>query len=160
MSQQKPFDPLPLIALLKTIRPVYGACGSRDVDVTTQQQKIDGAIAMLEAMPALAPVPAPVTDAARDVLAERARHVPVEGGPPEHGEKHEDGELEAAAGYYALACAYPHERDIGRGRVPSYWPWDKSWWKPTTKRGNLVKAGGLILAAIERIDRTGGTDAA
>lgn len=33
------------------------------------------------------------------------------------------------------------------------WPWDESWWKPTTPRRDLVKAAALILAEIERLDR-------
>lgn len=33
------------------------------------------------------------------------------------------------------------------------WPWDESWWKPTNRRRDLVKAGALILAEIERLDR-------
>lgn len=33
------------------------------------------------------------------------------------------------------------------------WCWDRSWWKPTTPRRDLVKAAALILAEIERIDR-------
>jgi hypothetical protein len=37
--------------------------------------------------------------------------------------------------------------------TPTDWPWPESWWKPTGDRRNLVKAGALILAEIERIDR-------
>ncbi|MEB3421767.1 hypothetical protein VK682_24660 [Salipiger manganoxidans] len=33
------------------------------------------------------------------------------------------------------------------------WPWDRKWWKPTTPRRDLVKAGALIVAEIERLDR-------
>ncbi|BCF96586.1 hypothetical protein PPGU19_011550 [Paraburkholderia sp. PGU19] len=94
-----------------------------------------------------------LTSAAGDVLAERERQVTAEGWTPEHDDSHDDGQMAAAAGYYALASSFPHERDIGRGHVPPYWPWEKSWWKPSTKRCNLVKAGALILAEIERIDR-------
>ncbi|WP_407059208.1 hypothetical protein ACKZDW_02155 (plasmid) [Ralstonia syzygii subsp. celebesensis] len=93
------------------------------------------------------------TAAARDVLAERARQISAEGWTPEHDDEHADGQMALAAGYYALACAFPHERDIGGGRVPSYWPWDKSWWKPRDPRRNLVKAAALVLAEIERLDR-------
>lgn len=32
-------------------------------------------------------------------------------------------------------------------------PWDEKWWKPKNPRRDLVKAGALILAEIERIDR-------
>lgn len=36
---------------------------------------------------------------------------------------------------------------------PRNWPWHRVWWKPSTRRRNLVKAGALILAEIERLDR-------
>lgn len=93
------------------------------------------------------------TQAARDVLAERRRQVEAEGWTPEHDDMHADGQMAVAAGYYALACGYPGERDIGRGHVPQYWPWAPSWWKPKGARANLIRAGALILAEIERLDR-------
>lgn len=97
--------------------------------------------------------------AARDVLAERRRQVETEGWTPERDDMHGDGQMAVAAGYYALSCGYPYERDIGHGgRTPAYWPWAPSWWKPKDKRSNLVKAGALILAEIERIDRAAGGD--
>ena len=63
------------------------------------------------------------------------------------------GQMATVAGYYALASGYPHERDLGCGKLPSYWPWTAEWWKPRTKRENLVRAGALILAEVERLDR-------
>ncbi|AFQ48272.1 hypothetical protein [Burkholderia cepacia] len=41
------------------------------------------------------------------------------------------------------------------GHAPAWWPktWEPSWSKPTTPRRNLVKAGALILAELERLDR-------
>jgi hypothetical protein len=93
-------------------------------------------------------------DAVHDVLAERRRQVEKEGRTPEHDDMHDGGQMAVAAGFYALQCGYPHERTHWRrGEAPMYWPWAASWWKPTTKRANLVKAGALILAEIERIDR-------
>ncbi|WP_232446719.1 hypothetical protein [Burkholderia ubonensis] len=89
-----------------------------------------------------------MTDAARDVLAERRRHVEQEGWTPAQDDKYRDHELSCAAGCYAMyTLAYP------AGDPPPAWPWAAEWWKPTTHRRNLVKAGGLILAAIERLDR-------
>ncbi|SEJ56833.1 hypothetical protein SAMN05216201_11120 [Pseudomonas linyingensis] len=99
------------------------------------------------------PVEQPGIRAARDVLAERLRQVDAEGFDAGHDDMATRGQLAVAAGYYALSCGYPHERDIGCGRVPAYWPWDKSWWKPLDARSNLVRAGALILAEIERLDR-------
>lgn len=92
-----------------------------------------------------------VTAAAADVLAERKRQVTAEGWTPGHDDEYEHGELADAAGCYALSsdlfdCA---------GEPPRPWPWPDEWWKPTSRRRDLVKAGALILAEIERIDRAG-----
>ena len=90
-----------------------------------------------------------VTQAARDVLAERQRQVSAEGWSREHDDEHSRGELAQAAACYATSSV-PYEVD---GEPLPSWPWEKSWWKPTTPRRDLVKAGALILAEIERIDR-------
>ena len=42
---------------------------------------------------------------------------------------------------------------LGEPKAPKNWPWDAGWWKPSDRRRNLVKAGALILAEIERLDR-------
>ncbi len=93
------------------------------------------------------------TVAARDVLAERQRQISVEGWSAGKDDTYTDGQMAVAAGYYALASGYPHERDIGRGHLPVHWPWGAQWWKPRAARENLVRAGALILAEIERLDR-------
>ena len=88
-----------------------------------------------------------LTPAARDVLAERRRQVEAEGWTPEHDDEHADGALALAAACYAAAAG------LGQADAPSVWPWAPEWWKPTDTRRNLEKAGALILAEIERIDR-------
>lgn len=85
-----------------------------------------------------------------DVLTERRRQIEVEGWTPEHDDEHKEGEMAVAAGYYALQCGYPHERESS---VPTYWPWDAKWWKPRDKRRNMIKSVALGLAEIERMDR-------
>ncbi len=91
----------------------------------------------------------PTTRAARDVLAERRRQVEVERFTPEHDDEHNDvGDLANAAGAYAL-----HAHGGRLAFAPAWWPWQRAWWKPGTPRQMLVKAGALILAAIEQIDR-------
>ncbi|WP_347220307.1 hypothetical protein [Chryseobacterium sp.] len=80
-----------------------------------------------------------------DVLAERQRQISVEGWTPEHDDGHDTEELAFAASCYATA-------DEGEA-PPAVWPWDWSWWKPKGRRRNLVKAGALILAEIDRLDR-------
>lgn len=89
-----------------------------------------------------------LTAAARDVLAERARQVSAEGWTPEHDDQYQHGSIAQAAGCYAL-----HASGVYKGMYPSVWPWMPKWWKPTTPRRDLVKAGALILAEIERLDR-------
>lgn len=81
-----------------------------------------------------------VTTAARDVLAERRRQIEAEGWTQEDDDKQTDSEMAHAAACYALNNA-------------SVWPYSISWWKPTDRRRNLVKAGALIIAEIERLDR-------
>lgn len=94
-----------------------------------------------------------LTAAVKDVLAERARQVDAEGWTPEHDDQHSDGQMAVAAGCYALASGWPYSLLAEKGRVPSQWPWAVSFWKPTHPRRMLIKAGALILAELERIDR-------
>lgn len=94
-----------------------------------------------------------MTAAARDVLAERERQINKEGWTPERDDQYNTGELgDAAACYASVTMPAVLRRDRG-GLVPRHWPWHISWWKPADRRRNLVKAGALVLAEIERIDR-------
>lgn len=104
------------------------------------------------AMIAAAPTPAAkvdaLTQAARDVLAERQRQTCAEGWTPEHDDEHQLGELSQAAACYASQA-------FGQYGISAFWPWAAKWWKPSQDpRRNLEKAGALILAEMERIDRT------
>lgn len=90
--------------------------------------------------------------AARDVLAERRRQVEAEGWTPEHDDQHDPGTLSQAAGCYIEWNGYENAV-VPEGAIPINWPWAPEWWKPSDDRRNLVKAGALILAEIERIDR-------
>lgn len=91
-----------------------------------------------------------------DVMKERARQVQQEGWTPEHDDRHDDDQLARAAACYAMP---EDHRDYGPEGLetmdPYAWPWDGGWWKPTPddRRRELVKAGALILAEIERLDR-------
>lgn len=88
-----------------------------------------------------------VNKAALDVLLERQRQVEQEGWTPEHDDSHANGALAIAAAHYAVEHTDARVND----------PHDVSGWiKPTTERRNLVKAGALILAEIERLDRAEG----
>jgi hypothetical protein len=86
--------------------------------------------------------------AIEEIAAERQRQIEVEGWTPEHDAEHGNGELAEAAAAYALGYM---ARDCHGDTI---WPWDRSWWKPCDSRRNLIKAGALIVAEIERLDRT------
>lgn len=114
---------------------------------------------------------ATTTSAFQDILAERRRQIKAEGWTPEHDDKHGDGELADAAACYAIGRLPVRYQVVdGRARGDEWgrewrdaWPWDRSHWKPSNRRRNLVKAGALIVAEIERIDRkalSGGSDPA
>ena len=86
------------------------------------------------------------SQAVLDVAAERRRQIEVEGWTPEHDDEHVAGELATAGASYALVA-------VGYGLLAlRTWPWPAGL-KPTTPRRDLVKAGALILAEIERLDR-------
>lgn len=98
--------------------------------------------------------------AAADVLAERRRQQLEEGWTHAHDDQHIRGELAAAAACYAVPSRF---RDVA---VRMFWParWAKRWWKPTgaaddleARRRDLVKAGALVIAEIERLERLGRT---
>jgi hypothetical protein len=61
-----------------------------------------------------------------------------------------------AASSYIAAVASPDEEGDEAGKVrPCFdWPWSKKWWKPSSDPiRNLVKAGALIAAEIDRLQR-------
>lgn len=108
----------------------------------------------------------PTSRAARDVLKERNRQISVEGWTTKHDDAHSGGELALAASCYAahtgadmalharaLTIDWHHKISAAQEFVGRHWPWAREWWKPKDHRSNLVRAGALILAEIERIDR-------
>lgn len=96
--------------------------------------------------------PAPPEVALADVAAERKRQRELEGWTTDHDDTHISGEMAMAAACYALASILDTEHALNT-LVTRYWPWTRKWWKPKSPRVNLVRAGALIIAEIERIDR-------
>jgi hypothetical protein len=97
-----------------------------------------------------------VNKAIEDIAAERQRQIDKEGWTPAHDDTHNGGELAIAAAHYASFSALrPDLRATATDEdsVRFGWPFDVSWWKPTTPRRDLVKAAALIVAEIERLDR-------
>lgn len=99
------------------------------------------------------------TAALTDVAAERQRQIDKEGWAHEHDDGNHAGEMATAAASYALDAA-SHMTDQEwwgpefKKQAVHLWPWDKEWWKPREPRRNLVRAAALIIAEIERIDRS------
>lgn len=85
-----------------------------------------------------------------DVISERQRQRAIEGWTPEHDDAYQNSELADAAACYAINA---HNQGFS---TPAHWPWAPEWWKQSGARRDLVKAGALILAEIERIDRAAG----
>lgn len=87
------------------------------------------------------------------IAEERERQISKEGWTAEHDDEHADQELASAAACYALPdwLRYPNDE----ARVPSAWPFEESSWKPSPQDRirELVKAGALIVAEIERLQR-------
>lgn len=122
------------------------AIAMRD-DMREAREKLEAAERRIAELEARA-----VSAAATDVLAERQRQISMEGWKPEHDDEYCNGELAMAA-----VCYINETGTVNRnGGKPWGWPWDASWWKPNIRRRNLVKAGALVLAEIERIDRAAG----
>ncbi len=87
-----------------------------------------------------------------DIALERRRQIEEEGWTPGHDDAHTAGELLRAALIYALDRSQnaPNYREDG---APAGWPWGADWWKPKDRRTDLVRAGALCLAEMERITR-------
>ncbi|WP_059415535.1 hypothetical protein [Cupriavidus basilensis] len=92
-------------------------------------------------------LPRHALEAWRAVVRERRRQIAEEGWTPEHDDEHQAGDLARAGACYAL-----HGGDDAGflDFPPPQWPWAAPYWKPGTQHRNLVKAGALILAELER----------
>ncbi len=94
----------------------------------------------------------------RDLLTERRRQVQEEGCTLERDDKYTEGQLASAASVYAF-WADPRgdnldgHLDYLNANPPACWPWGPEQWKPAHQRLMLIKAGALILAELERLDR-------
>ena len=102
---------------------------------------------------------------AERIAAERQRQIDTEGYTPEHDQGHVKGELLRAAQEYLMIADFnrrypdrPMTRDAAldiqdlHGWNASMWPWSREDFKPTDDPvPNLVKAGALIAAEIDRL---------
>jgi len=106
--------------------------------------------ALLAARPAV-----DVEDGVSLIAAERQRQIDVEGYDVGHDSVHSSDALIRAAVCYATPA---HMRLALAGRAPLGWPWGVSHWKPTPddRVRELVKAGALIAAEIDRLNYRAG----
>ncbi|WP_157971223.1 hypothetical protein [Pseudogemmobacter bohemicus] len=89
-----------------------------------------------------------------DVIFERERQYHLEGWTAAHDDAHSEGELAgAAAAYSVYRSQYATDTVMGDQMAKLIWPWRQDWWKPTTRRRDLVKAAALLIAEIDRLDR-------
>lgn len=83
------------------------------------------------------------------IAVERRRQIEEEGWTPEHDDQQANGEMALAAACYAEFSAAV-DRDQQLRDRDKYWPWEKAWWKPKTPMRDLIRAGALIAAEIDR----------
>lgn len=103
-----------------------------------------------------------MSKAIEDVIAERRRQIEGEGWTLKHDDAHADFSLAKAACIYGVGATLGEPSravmdEFGASGTPGWmkdlWPFDIKWWKPSTRRRDLIKAAALIIAEIERIDR-------
>ena len=85
------------------------------------------------------------------IAAERKRQIEKEGYSPEHDDKHEHGEIARGAAAYLLAGSTNR-------LAQEIWPWpDGDGFKPTPadRMRELTKAGAMLVAEMERLQRAG-----
>ena len=103
------------------------------------------------------------------ITAERERQRKSEKWTPEHDDGHDGGQMTAAAIAYAMTPAvraveikdgqqlaeHGGPVAVNQTLLQFFWPWGPRWWKPTPEDRvrELVKAGALIAAEIDRLKR-------
>ena len=105
------------------------------------------------------------------ISRERLRQVAVVGWDSDHDDKHTDGSLAKAAAIYAIVEQENVIRILENYGISGLdWPWDMNWFKPFSEPPTndpfystsfpavdrircLVKAGALIAAEIDRLQR-------
>lgn len=94
----------------------------------------------------------PYRDGVYRIAAERDRQYEIEGFRPDYDKLHyENGELIGAAIAYMFAARmFDRGEEEANATPPPMWPWEASWWKPTTRDRCLEKAGALIAAELDR----------
>lgn len=89
------------------------------------------------------------------IVDERIRQKIEEGYTDTNDDEHDEGQLaEAARCYLEVALSEVTHVNYGNPTEEELWPWGSEEWKPADSSiGNLVKAGALIAAEIDRLRR-------
>ena len=82
------------------------------------------------------------------IREERRRQIEQEGYNDLHDRHHTPQVLCRAAAGYAL---HEDPSKLVADAAANLWPWSKEFWKPKDQLRNLVRAGALIAAAIDRL---------
>lgn len=109
------------------------------------QERADGLLAVLEADG--------LTGGVIAIALERGRQMLVEGWTAEHDDRHFDGKMAIAASLYANHAARSDSFRNANRASPAAWPFEEAYWKPSTRRRELEKAGALIAAELDRLNR-------
>ncbi|WP_147112164.1 hypothetical protein [Tateyamaria sp. syn59] len=90
------------------------------------------------------------------IAAERRRQIEVKGWTSNHDDQHGPGALAGSASAYAMSAASSLMCGSETPVVldpPPFFGFDASDWNPETPREDLVRAGALIAAAIDQLER-------
>lgn len=79
------------------------------------------------------------------IFVERERQIVEEEWSAAHDEQHACSELLEAA------CCYAVDPILKGADAPESWPWSEEYWKPKDQIRDLVRAGALIAAEIDRL---------
>ena len=93
---------------------------------------------------------------AGQITTERERQVWDEGWTNEHDDKYTEGQMAVAGGCYAYHSTEPYlgcQQQYRNTLPPPDWPWDAKWWKPISPSRDLIRAGALMAAEVDRRKR-------
>lgn len=119
------------------------------VEISVKRQSAHGVVTDLEGTLTVVD-PHPLYD----IAVERQRQRDFERHETADDDDFTGGELARMAACYANYAAEPEgRRNAKAGGVPLGWPMRPNLWKPKDRRRDLVRAGALIVAELERLDR-------
>ncbi len=92
------------------------------------------------------------------IADERVRQIEEEEYDHSKDDRHTMGQLARGAASYAIAAGsnFVEDRHWAKEllmQAVRLWPWHRKTWKSTNPRDDLIKAGAMIVAEIERLDR-------